>query len=147
MCDFAALFAGWNWGDLWVDGNYSGTVPNKGLSLENYTYLIDLLKAQNVCEIFSVLIHVKNVCNSFPKGFWYIWFWTPCSSQRGNYRIFMSFRFYVKTKFEIGVSKSAISIHWEALNFDFYELYTFWSLIFPKSAKLRAPKSGQISQF
>ena len=98
MCDFAALFAGWNWGDLWVDGNYSGTVPNKGLSLENYTYLIDLLKAQNVCEIFSVLIHVKNVCNSFPKGFWYIWFWTPCSSQRGNYRIFMSFRFYVKSK-------------------------------------------------
>ena len=32
-------------------------------------------------------------------------------SQCGKYRIFMSFRFYVKTKFEIGVSKSAISIH------------------------------------
>ena len=45
-------------------------MPKKGLSLENYTYLIDMLKAQNVCESFSVLIHVKNVCNFFPKGFW-----------------------------------------------------------------------------
>ena len=58
-------------------------------------------------------------------------------TQCGNFMIFLSLRFYVKSILENSRSaKSAILTHSQALNFDIYEIFTFWRLKCTKLTKI-----------
>ena len=51
-----------------------------------------------------------------------IWFFSVLNSQCGNYRIFLSLRFYVKSKLDNRVYKICrFNVIFHALNFHFYE--------------------------
>ena len=66
------------------------------------------------------------------------------STQCGNFRIFLSFRFYVKSNLaDFKMSKTAIL---KALNFDFHETHLMMSKI-PKISKFRAPRMTQMADF
>ena len=77
---FCCSFRGMELGDLWVDGNYSSTrCLRKGYLLRTmYAYLIDMLKAQNVCESFSMW---KMFATFFQKVSDFFYFVHHCSSQ------------------------------------------------------------------
>ena len=55
-----------------------------------------------------------------------------CMAQCGNYRIFLSLRFYVKSKLTNSVSKSVVLTHLDGLKFDFYEFLHFQNSCLPK---------------
>ena len=72
--------------------------------------------------------------------FYYLFIWVTFA-QCGNFMIFLSLRFYVKTILEnLEVQNLLFFTHLGALNFDFYEFCTFWRLKSTKLTKLRAPK-------
>ena len=64
----------------------------------------------------------------------------------GNCRIFLSLRFYVKSKFAIIESQNLhIFTNSDTLNFAFYEFLHFWRLKFTKPTKFRAPKVAKMA--
>ena len=71
------------------------------------------------------------------------------NAQCGNFMDFVSFRFYVESILRIKSAKSAILLHLEALNFDFFfmNFCTFWRLKFTKWTKFTAPKMAKTTAF
>ena len=65
-------------------------------------------------------------------------------SQCGIFRIFLSFRFYVKSILEsLGVLRYVILTHFGALKFDFYEFVHFLKAEIAQIAEIPSPKNGQ----
>ena len=98
--------------------------------------------------LFEVLLHfVFFFCPS--KNLGSVIIKTICfNSQCGNYRIFLSLRFYVKLNFgDFRSAKYAILTHLEALNFDFHDFLHFENAEIDQKSKLRISKIAKSGIF
>ena len=69
-------------------------------------------------------------------------------TQCGNFMIFLSLRFYVKSILENSRSaKSAILTHSQALNFDIYEILHFLKAEIYQINKVHSPKNSKNDNF